>query len=103
MSKRLNTLLLISIRYFCSDGRVCGRAGVEGDWAVLGGWRWPGPPPGPPHLMMAGPEYSQADMAMSALYLHNINSRAAVVRPGLPELSGYQFQTPGEGEREPLL
>ena len=42
-------------------------------------------------------------MAMSALYLHNINSRAAVVRPGLPELSGYQFQSPGEGEREPLL
>ena len=35
--------------------------------------------------------YLQADMALSALYLHNVNHRAAA-RPSLGQLSGYTFQ-----------
>ena len=41
--------------------------------------------------------YLQADMALSALYLHNVNHRAAA-RPSLGQLSGYTFQV-----RPPLI
>ena len=34
---------------------------------------------------------TQADMALSALYLHNVNHRAAA-RPSLGQLSAYNFQ-----------
>ena len=37
------------------------------------------------------PPPTQADMALSALYLHNVNHRAAA-RPSLGQLSAYNFQ-----------
>ena len=40
-------------------------------------------------LIVAPP--NQADMALSALYLHNVNHRAAA-RPSLGQLSAYNFQ-----------
>ena len=40
-------------------------------------------------LIVAPP--TQADMALSALYLHNVNHRAAA-RPSLGQLSAYNFQ-----------
>merc|ERR1719481_1223657 len=40
---------------------------------------------------MPGLEYSQADMAMSALYLHNVNHRTISARPPLGQVSGYRF------------
>jgi len=60
-------------------------------------------PPSP----LTGLEYSQADMALSALYLHNVNHRTQVPRPSLAQLSGYTFhaedQIMEESERQPLI
>jgi len=67
--------------------------------SLLGAHRPPSP--------LTGLEYSQADMAFSALYLHNVNHRAATRRPSLAQLSGYHFQEEAggeeEGERAPLI
>ena len=55
---------------------------------------------------LPGMEFSQADMAMSALYLHNINHRTVAARPPIGQVSGYRFQMgqgDGTGEREPLI
>jgi len=57
---------------------------------------------------MPGLEYSQADMAMSALYLHNVNHRTISARPPIGQVSGYRFQVDRDGadmggEREPLI
>jgi hypothetical protein len=37
--------------------------------------------------------FAQADMALSALYLHNVNHRSQAARPSLAQLSGYTFHT----------
>ena len=54
-----------------------------------------------PSYTAANLEQHQADMAMSALYLHNINFRTRRTSR-LAQLSGYRFQTEEEtqGERE---
>jgi len=58
---------------------------MAGSSSLLAGHRPPSP--------LTGLEYSQADMALSALYLHNVNHRAAAARPSLAQLSGYNFQS----------
>jgi len=65
--------------------------------SMLGAHRPPSP--------LTGLEYSQADMALSALYLHNVNHRAAA-RPSLGQLSAYNFQEEpmiDDNENAPLL
>jgi len=65
--------------------------------SMLGAHRPPSP--------LTGLEYSQADMALSALYLHNVNHRTAA-RPSLGQLSGYTFQEEqimDDNENVPLL
>ena len=60
-----------------------------------------------PSFTNANVEQHQADMAMSALYLHNINFRTRR-SSRLAQVSGYRFQTEeeslgGERERDLLL
>jgi len=51
-------------------------------------------------------EFSHADMAMSALYLHNINHRTRTLqnhRPTIDQISSYRFQTHESDDRDLLL
>ena len=51
-------------------------------------------------------EMSHADMAMSALYLHNVNHRTRTnhnPRPTIDQVSSYRFQTQESDDRELLL